>query len=101
MEPQHRVVVEQFTREQQQTWQANAVCQPLSVWEELRRVQAEIGSDATTAKAVEHVFSVSEPFEQRRREQFKAQSKPVEVDENDDMGDGVAPDDIGTVEKKT
>ena len=70
--------------------------------EELRRVQAEIGSDATTAKAVEHIFSVSEPFEQRRREQFEAQSKPVEVDGDDDMGDGVGPtpDDIGTVERE-
>ena len=102
MEPQHRVVVEQFTREQQQTWQANAVYQLLSVWEELRSVQGEIGSDATTAKALEHNLSVSEPFEQRRREQFEAQSKPVEVDGDDDMGDGVGPtpDDIGTVERE-
>ena len=49
-----------------------------------------------------HILSVSQPFEQRRREQLEAQAKPVEVDEDDDMGGGMVPtpDDIVAVERE-
>ena len=61
MEQRHRAAAEQFPREQQRSLQANAEFQPLSVWEGLRTLQAEVGADAAANSAEEFFLSVCQP----------------------------------------
>ena len=102
MEQRHRAAAEQFTREQQRSLQANAAFQPLAVWEGLRTLQAEIGTDAAANNAVELLLSIYQPVEQRRREQHDAQSKPIIDNDDTEMADvpDPTPDDIEQVERE-
>ena len=91
MEQRHRAAAEQFTREQQRSLQASTAFQPMAVWEGLRTLQAEMGSDAAANNAVELLLSVCQPIEQRRRERHDAQSKPIVDHDDAEMEDGEVP----------
>ena len=101
-EQRHRAAAEQFTREQQRSLQANTAFQPLAVWDGLRTLQAEIGTDAAANNAVELLLSIYQPVEQRRREQHDAQSKPIVDNDDTEMADEPypTPDYIERVERE-
>ena len=99
LEQRHRASAE---HEQQRSLQANSAFQPLAVWDALRVLQAEIGTDAATNGAVEHLLAVCQPIEQRRREDFEAQSKPNVDNDDAEMADGVdlPPEDIKRAQRE-
>ena len=82
--------------------QASAAFQLLAVWEGLRTLQAEIGTDAAANNAVELLLLVCQPIEQRRREQHEAQSKPMVDNDDTEMAQESDPtlDDIEQVERE-